>query len=93
MTKRAYAIIAASFLTISIAYSTRYAYGLLLPEMLPALGISMTQAGIIYAAHFTLYTVSTPIVGAVADRLNNRIMLAVFSAVFSWDLAVWEWPT
>jgi hypothetical protein len=35
----------AGFFTVFIAFAVRYAYGLLLPEMIPALAISKTQAG------------------------------------------------
>ena len=63
MSKRAYGVLTASFFTIFIAYAIRYGYGLLLPEMLPTLGISKTQAGIIYASYFFAYTIFSPISG------------------------------
>ncbi len=48
MSKRAVVIIFAGFLTVFIAYAVRYAYGMLLPEMLHTLSISKTQAGVVY---------------------------------------------
>lgn len=81
MSKRAYAIIAACFFTVSIAYSIRYGYGMLLPEMLPALGISKTQAGTIFAVYFIVYTIFTPIMGTLSDLFNFRLLLTVFPAV------------
>ena len=58
--RRAIAVILAGFLTVSIAYAIRYGYGMLLPQMLPALGITKTQAGIIYSAYFVAYTLFFP---------------------------------
>jgi MFS family permease len=83
MTKRAYAIIAAGFFTVSIAFSIRYGYGMLLPEMLPDLGISKAQAGVIFASYFVVYTVATPILGALTDRFNYRFILALFTTVLA----------
>lgn len=81
MTRRAYAVIIASFFNISIAYSLRYAYGMLLPEMLPALGISKTEAGMIYACYFIFYTVFTPIFGTFSDLFNYRFIVTLCVAV------------
>lgn len=83
MTHRAYAVIVAGFFTVSIAFSIRYGYGLLLPEMLPDLGITKTQAGAIFAAYFVLYTVATPILGALSDRFNYRLILTLFTSVLA----------
>lgn len=83
MTKRAYAVIVAGFFTVSIAFSIRYGYGLLLPEMLPDLGITKTQAGAIFAAYFVLYTLATPILGALTDRFNYRLILTLFTTVLA----------
>ena len=81
MNKSAYAIIIASFFTVSLAYSIRYGYGMLLPEMLPDWGISKTQAGAIYASYFMVYTICTPVLGALSDLFNYRVLTTVFSAV------------
>ena len=83
MTKRAYAIIIAGFFTVSIAYAIRYGYGMLLPEMLPALGISKVQAGMIFAAYFLIYTLATPILGVLSDRFNYRLILTLFTLVLA----------
>lgn len=83
MNKRAYAIIVAGFFTVSIAYAIRYGYGLLLPEMLPALGISKAQAGGIFSTYFILYTLATPIIGALSDRCNYRLILTFFTMVMA----------
>ena len=83
MHKRAYAIIIAGFFTVSIAYSIRYSYGMLLPEMLPDWGISKTQAGTIFAAYFVMYTIGTPVLGALSDLFNYRLLITVFTAVMA----------
>jgi MFS family permease len=83
MTRRAYAIIIASFFTVSIVYGIRYAYGMLLPEMLPALGISKTQAGTIFAVYFMVYTVCTPVMGTLSDLFSYRLLVSLFTGVLA----------
>jgi len=56
-------------------------YGVLLPKMLPALEINKAEAGIIYASYFIAYTIFSPILGLMADRLNIRLILTVFPAM------------
>ena len=81
MTKRAYGVLTAGFFTVFIAYAIRFGYGLLLPEMLPGLGITKTQAGIIYASYFLAYTLFSPILGLVSDRYDMRRLLTGFTAL------------
>ena len=83
MTRRAYAVIIASFFTISIAFAIRYGYGILLPEMLPALNLSKTRAGAIFAAYFVAYTLAAPILGVLTDRYNYRFLLTFFTAMLA----------
>ena len=78
MSKRAVVIIFAGFLTVFIAYAVRYAYGMLLPEMLQALSISKAQAGMVYSSYFIAYTICSPILGLLADRYNVRAILTLF---------------
>ena len=56
MGHRVVVIIIAGFCTVFVAFSIRYSYGILLPEMLPALAISKTEAGIIYSSYFLIFT-------------------------------------
>jgi MFS family permease len=83
MTLRAYGIIVAAFFTVFIAYAIRYGYGLLLPRMLPALGITKTQAGVIYAAYFVAYTLFSPLLGFLSDRMDVRRILTAFTALLA----------
>jgi MFS family permease len=78
MNRRVMAVLFACFCTVLAAYSIRYSYGTLLPEMLPALGITKAQAGIIYSSYFIAYTVLSPVLGLMADRYNMRVLLALF---------------
>lgn len=83
MTYRSYAVIVAGFFTVSIAYAIRYAYGLLLPEMLPDLNITKTEAGAVFSTYFVVYTIGTPILGALSDRYGYRFILTLFSAILA----------
>lgn len=81
MGKRRLAVIIASFCTVLIGFAIRTGYGVLLPEMLPSLRISKTEAGLIYGAFFMAYTVFSPLLGLLADRINTRGILTLFLVV------------
>ena len=81
MNRRTVAIIIAGFFTVFIAFAIRYAYGLLLPEMLPALAISKTQAGVVYSSYFIAYTLFSPVLGLLADRYDTRFILTFFVGI------------
>jgi MFS family permease len=74
-------ILTACFLTVFIAYAVRYGYGILLPEMLSALDITKTDAGVIFSSFFVAYTIASPVCGFVADRYGSRWLLASFVAI------------
>jgi len=78
MNNRAVAIVIAGFFTAFIAFAIRYSYGLLLPEMLPALAISKTEAGVIYSSYFITATFLSPVLGLLADRSDARILISTF---------------
>lgn len=80
---KGYGIIVAAFFTISIAYSVRYGYGMLLPGMVEALRISKTEAGLISSAYFCAYTACSPILGAMSDRVSARLLLTAFTGVLA----------
>jgi len=80
---RRYGVCLAGFVTVSIAYAVRYGYGMLLPGMLVSLAITKTQAGVIYASYFVAYTIFSPILGALSDRCDSRMLLTVFSALLA----------
>lgn len=78
MSKRTVAVIVAGFCCIFVSFAVRYAYGLLLPHMLPDLDITKAQAGTIYSAYFIAYMVFSPILGLLVDRFDARMILTVF---------------
>jgi fucose permease len=71
MGKRNLAVIIASFCTVLIGFAVRTGYGVLLPEMLPSLRMSKTEAGLIYGSFFIAYTVFSPVLGLLAVELNR----------------------
>lgn len=81
MSKRSIAVILASFYTVFTAFAIRLSYGLLLPEMLPSLEISKTEAGLIYSSFFISYTIFSPLLGLLADRFNLRVLLTLFLSI------------
>ena len=81
MGNRSLAVIIASFCTVLIGFTIRTSYGVLLPEMLPSLAISKTEAGMIYASFFMTYTVFSPVLGLLADRVNIRLLLTLFLGI------------
>ena len=81
MNKRALLVFIACFCTVFVTYCIRYGYGVVLPEMLPSLAITKTQAGVIYSSYFIVYTLCAPVLGLLGDRYNTRIILASFSAL------------
>jgi len=80
---RRLAVLVACFCTIFTSYAVRYGYGILLPQMLPSLAISKTEAGVIYASFFIAYTVLSPVLGLLGDRYNVRLLLTLFVTVFA----------
>jgi len=93
MSKRTFGVLLACFLTVLAAYSIRYSYGTLLPEMLPALSITKAQAGVIYSSYFIAYTILSPVLGVMADRFNLRILIAIFVAIMGAGTFLMQYPT
>jgi len=81
MSRRALAVLVACFCTIFVTFAIRYGYGVFLPEMLPSLAITKTEAGVIYASYFIVYTVLSPVLGLLGDRFDLRVILTLFSAL------------
>jgi MFS family permease len=81
MGHRVVAIIIAGFSTMFVAFGVRYSYGLLLPEMISSIGISNTEAGIIYSSYFLTATLCAPVLGLLVDRTDARVLLTVFVAL------------
>ncbi len=93
MSKRAIGVLIACFGTIFIAYAVRYSYGVLLPEMMPALSITKAQAGIIFSSYFVAYTVLSPVLGTMADRYDVRAVLALFVGIMGAGTLLMAFPS
>jgi MFS family permease len=93
MKKQTLAVLIACFLTVLIAYSVRYSYGTLLPEMLPSLRITKAEAGIIYSSYFIAYSIVSPILGLASDRINMRILISIFVAVMGAGTFLMQYPS
>ena len=74
-------IIIASFLIVLIGFTVRTSYGVLLPEMLPSLQVTKAEAGLIYGVFFMAYTIFSPLVGLLADRINVQVILPFFLSI------------
>jgi len=93
MNKRTLGVLLACFCTVLAAYSIRYSYGTLLPEMLLSLSITKAQAGVIYSSYFIAYTVFSPILGIIADRFNLRYLIAGFVALMGVGTFLMQYPS
>ena len=92
MSKRGAFILVICFFSLFTAFAIRYSYGILLPKLLPSLGISKTHAGVIYGSFFIAYTVFSPVVGFLADRIKIRFILFSFSAALGMGTFLMAYP-
>jgi len=84
MTKRihwAWIILIASYITIFTNISIRFSYNILMPEMIVSLKITKTQAGGIASSFYLAYTIFSPFLGFLADRVSARKLLIIFSFI------------
>ncbi|MEJ2725385.1 MAG: MFS transporter, partial [Deltaproteobacteria bacterium] len=93
MGRRAVAIIIAGFSTVFAAFTIRYGYGLLLPEMLSSLSISKTEAGVIYSSYFFTATLFSPALGLLVDRWHARVILTAFVALLGMGACLMSFST
>jgi sugar phosphate permease len=75
----AWVVLGMSFITLFVNYSIRIgAYSVLLPKMIQDLDINMTQAGMIRAGYFLTYTLFSPLMGWLMDRIGGRFVISFF---------------
>lgn len=77
----AWLILIASFCTVFTNYSIRLSYGILMPEMIVALKITKAQAGAIASSFYLAYTLFSPLLGFLVDRVSARKLLTLFSFI------------
>jgi sugar phosphate permease len=65
-------ILGTCFVSLFVNYSIRLGYGIVLPEMIEALGFTRTAAGSIYNAYLVAYISLTPLTGYLTDRFGAR---------------------
>lgn len=65
------------FLCFLFTFVTRFAWPPLIPVIVPALGMKMTQAGAFMSAFYFGYVVTQIPAGVLADRFGVRLILAV----------------
>ena len=86
MTKQihwAWVILIASFATVFTYYSIRLGYGILMPEMIVSLKITKAEAGSIASSFFIAYIIFVPLLGYLIDRINARLLVALFSCILA----------
>lgn len=74
----AWVILATCFVNLFINYSIRLGYGIVLPEMIRALDITRTQAGMIYNFYLVVYITLSPFTGNLTDRIGARRVITFF---------------
>ena len=74
----AWVILATCFVNLFINYGIRFGYGIVLPEMINALNITRTQAGMIYNFYLAAYIILTPLTGNLTDRIGARRVITLF---------------
>ncbi len=65
------------FLCFLFTFVTRFAWPPLIPVIVPALGMKMTQAGAFMSAFYFGYVVTQIPAGVLADRFGVRLILAI----------------
>jgi Sugar phosphate permease len=66
-----------------MAYGVRYAYGILMPEMMAALGINEAQAGLVYSSFLGAYIAASIAVGFLIDVRDLRRVILYFLPLFA----------
>ncbi len=79
----AWVILGVSSVSIFITYSIRLSYSILMPEMIQSLKITKAEAGAIASSFYLVYTICTPLLGYLVDRVRSRKLLAIFSVALA----------
>jgi sugar phosphate permease len=73
----AWVILGICFIHLFINYSVRLGYGVVLPEMIRALGLGRADGGSIYNAYLLTYIAFAPLTGYLTDRFGARRVISV----------------
>jgi len=75
-------VLAACFSTAFMAYGIRYAFGMILPEMMRDLNLTNAQAALIYTTFLTTYTILSVFVGFLIDAIGIKRTVLTFLPFF-----------
>lgn len=75
-------VLVTGFSIAFMAYGVRYTFSMLLPEMMVELGLSNTQAGLIYTSFLTCYTITSVFVGLLVDVKGVKKTVLTFLPFF-----------
>ena len=73
----AWVILGLCFVNLFINYSVRLGYGVILPEMIRALGFGRAAAGTIINSYLLVYVCIAPFAGYLTDRLGARRVITI----------------
>ena len=74
----AWVILVLCFVNLFINYGIRLGYGVVLPEMIKAMGLSRKQGGDIFNSYLFFYILASPFIGYLTDRLGARRVISLF---------------
>jgi sugar phosphate permease len=77
----AWVILAICFVNLFVNYSVRLGYGVVLPEMIRALGLNRTAGGSIFNAYLFSYIALTPLTGFLTDRFGGRRVITACTLI------------
>jgi sugar phosphate permease len=81
-----YFILVAAFLIVTIAYSMRYSFSVFYKEILNEFGWSRAETATAFSISMIVYGLSSPLVGALVDRLGPKRVLAFGALVLAGGL-------
>ncbi len=76
-------VLAAAMSIAFMAYGVRYAYGILMPEMMRSLGLNDALAGLIYSSFLGAYIAASLVVGFLIDVRDLKRVILYFLPLFA----------
>ena len=90
-------IVAISFITLTIAYSTRYSFSVFYVAILDEYGWTRAQTALTFSINMIIYAALSPVAGALLDRFGPRKVFPVAGAIMGLGMflmsqvsAVWQ---
>lgn len=76
-------VITVGFLTMAVGINARTAFSLLFPAMLSEFGWERGATAAAFSIGFTIYTLGSPVLGLLMDRLGPRVLLPLGAGCMS----------